>query len=89
MDDALRVSDRERVANRLGELDGAVWQDPTAAELIPGGYERRPATGRQPGALSGPPYGSADVLPDDQTMDADTIAEHEKEGGGAKTERRR
>ena len=65
------------------------WEDPAAAELIPGGYERRPATDRQPGALSGPPYGSADMPPDDQTMDADTIAEHKKEGGGAVSERKR
>ena len=55
--------------------------------LIPGGYERNTLTYRQPGAMGADP---AVVLPTgSSSMDAATILEHEREGGGAPSERRR
>ena len=64
--------------------------DQTAAEaLIPTEYEPRAPAPRQPGGMSGPAYGSDDAPAGAATMDADTIAEHEKEGGGAQIKRRR
>jgi len=50
--------------------------------MIPGERERNTLTYRQPGSMGGPASGSevpgASVL-----MDAVTIAEHQREGGGA------
>ena len=55
--------------------------------LIPGAYERNTLTHRQPGAMGADP---AVTLPGgSSSMDAATIAEHEREGGGAPSERRR
>jgi hypothetical protein len=63
-------------------------QDPEhAAPLIPGAYERNTLTYRQPGSMGADtsiavPIGSS-------SMDAATIAEREREGGGAPSQRRR
>lgn len=56
------------------------------APLIPGAYERNTLTHRQPGAMGADP---SVVLPTGaSSMDAATIAEHQREGGGAPSERR-
>jgi hypothetical protein len=57
------------------------------APLIPGAYERNTHTYRQPGSMGAAtsvavPIGSS-------SMDAATIAEREREGGGAPSQRRR
>ena len=59
-----------------------------AHPLIPGAYERRPAVPRQPGSMGGPAFGSLDPTSGPPTMDAVTIAEHRKEGGGSASQRR-
>ncbi|MBI2828482.1 MAG: hypothetical protein HYX77_04325 [Acidobacteria bacterium] len=61
----------------------------TARELIPGAYERSTLTHRQPGSMGGPAFGSADAPIGPGSMDAATIAERQKEGGGALSQRRR
>lgn len=55
--------------------------------LIPGAYERNTLTHRQPGSMGADtavavPIGSS-------SMDAATIADREREGGGAPSQRRR
>lgn len=60
----------------------------TAQQLIPGAYERRTLTRRQSGSMGGPAFGSADLPIGPSSMDAATIAEREKEGGGAASQRR-
>jgi hypothetical protein len=60
----------------------------TAQELIPGAYERSTLTHRQSGSMGGPAFGSADPPIGPSSMDAATIAEREKEGGGALSQRR-
>ena len=63
-------------------------QDPGhRAPLIPGAYERNTLTHRQPGSMGADtsvavPIGSG-------SMDAATIAEREREGGGAPSQRHR
>jgi hypothetical protein len=57
------------------------------APIIPGAYERNTRTYRQPGSMGADtsvavPIGSS-------SMDAATIAEREREGGGAPSQRRR
>ena len=53
--------------------------------LIPGAYERNTLTHRQPGAMGAAP---SDTLPASPwVMDTATIAEREREGGGAARER--
>ena len=53
--------------------------------LIPGGYERNTLTYRQPGSMGAD---GAVILPTGpSSMDAATIAEHEREGGGAPSQR--
>lgn len=62
-------------------------QDPgPAARLIPGAYERNTLTHRQPGSMGADP--SAAVPAGPSTMTAATIAEREREGGGAPSQRR-
>ena len=64
------------------------FHDPgRAAPMIPGAYERNTLTHRQPGSMGtdasvAVPIGSG-------SMDAATIAEREREGGGAPSQRRR
>lgn len=60
----------------------------TAQELIPGAYEQRTVTRRQPGSMSGPAFGSAGAPGGPGSMSAATIADREKEGGGALSQRR-
>ena len=60
-----------------------------AAPMIPGAYERRTATSRQPGAMGGSAVGSVTEPMIQRSMDAATIADREREGGGAPSQRRR
>jgi hypothetical protein len=57
--------------------------------LIPGAYEHGALTDAQPGSMGGPPFPSANVPIGPSSMDAATIAEREKEGGGALSQRRK
>jgi hypothetical protein len=69
--------------------NGSTGMDETGAgSIIPGAYERDTLTHSQPGAPSGPAYGSDDQPQGATTMDEVTIREHEKEGGGAPRRRR-
>lgn len=61
----------------------------TAQALIPGAYERDTLTYRQPGAMSGPAYGSSDQPDGPSLTDAATTAAREMEGGGGVSQRRR
>jgi hypothetical protein len=54
--------------------------------LIPGAYEPRPITPRQPGAIGGPPFGAPAPPGDGSTMSDATIVERRKEGGGGRPE---
>ena len=65
-------------------------QDPVpAARLIPGAYERNTPMSRQPGAMGGSAFGSATAPMAHSSMDEATIADREREGGGAPNQRRR
>ena len=58
-----------------------------AARLIPGAYERNTLTYREPGAMGADPL---IAMPSgSSSMDAATIADREREGGGAPSQRRR
>lgn len=61
----------------------------TAQVLIPGAYERRILLPRQSGSMGGAAFGSENVPRGPTTMSAATIADREKEGGGAVSQRRR
>lgn len=61
---------------------------PAVQKLIPGAYERSTLTYRQSGSMGGPAFGSADLSIGPSSMDAATIAERKKEGGGALSQRR-
>lgn len=64
---------------------------PTATaprESFPGERERDTLTYPLPGAFGGRADGSADLPGGASSMDATTIAEHQKEGGGASSQRR-
>jgi hypothetical protein len=58
-----------------------------AARLIPGAYERNTLTYREPGAMGADPLIAMPV--GSSSMDAATIADREREGGGAPNQRRR
>jgi hypothetical protein len=58
-----------------------------ARKLIPGAYEQNTLTQRQPGAMGGSAFGSADMPSSASTMSAVTIAERQKEGGGGISQR--
>lgn len=60
----------------------------TARELIPGAYERRMVTPRQPGSMGGPAFGSASMAIGPSSMSTATIADRKREGGGAVSQRR-
>ena len=51
--------------------------------IIPGAYEPGTVIHNRDGAMSGPAYGSDDQPSGPLPIDADTIREREKEGGGA------
>lgn len=69
--------------NTSGQGDAAVAQ-----RLIPAAFERRPTAPRQAGVMGGPAFGSPDAPVGPLSMDAATIAEREKEGGGGVSQRR-
>jgi hypothetical protein len=58
-----------------------------AGRLIPGAYERNTLTYRQPGSIGA--SGSVAMEMGSSSMDAATIAEREREGGGAPNQRHR
>ena len=73
----------------MSELPAKTLANDTAARrMIPGAYERRPTVPRQTGSVAGSLFGSADMPAGQSTMDAVTIAERQKEGGGGIQERR-
>lgn len=57
--------------------------------LIPGAYEHRALTDPEPDSMGGPAFGSANAPIGPSSLDAATIAEREKEGGGASSQRRK
>ena len=60
---------------------------PSTGLMIPGERERNTLTYRQLGSMGGPASGSAEGAPS-VLMDATTIAEHQREGGGAPSTRK-
>jgi hypothetical protein len=58
-----------------------------AKPLIPGAYERNTPTYREPGSMD--VSGSVAVPTGSSSMDAATIADREREGGGVPSQRRR
>jgi hypothetical protein len=63
--------------------------DKAAQGLIPGAFERRPLTDRQPGAMGGSPFGAGNATAGPSSLTAATILEREKEGGGGASQRPR
>jgi hypothetical protein len=61
---------------------------PSTGLMIPGERERNTLTYRQPGSMGGPASGSAVEGASNVLMDATTIAEHQREGGGAPSTRK-
>jgi hypothetical protein len=59
-----------------------------AQKLIPGAYERNTLTHRQSGSMGGPSFGSVDQPIGPGSMSEATIADRQKEGGGALSQRR-
>lgn len=55
--------------------------------MIPGEREQNTLMHRQPGSMGGPQFGSEMPGPPSVLMDERTIAEHEREGGGAPSTR--
>ena len=62
--------------------------NPSTGLMIPGERERNTLTHRQPASMGGPEFGSEIVGPPSVLMDDTTIAEHQREGGGAPRTRR-
>jgi hypothetical protein len=50
--------------------------------LIPGAYDRTNLTHRQPGSMGGGAFGSGTPSGGPSSMDAATIADRQREGGG-------
>ena len=61
---------------------------PSTGLMIPGERERNTLTYRQLGSMGGPASGSAVEGTPSVLMDATTIAEHQREGGGAPSTRK-
>ena len=61
---------------------------PSSGLMIPGERERNTLTHRLPGSIGGPEFGSDVGGTPSVLMDAVTIAEHQREGGGAPSTRR-
>ena len=59
----------------------------TVPSMIPGAYERKTPTPRQPGSMGGGAFGAGAVPNVGSTLDAETILEREKEGGGGTSQR--
>lgn len=66
---------------------GSDIASPSSGLMIPGERERNTLTYRQPGSIGGPASGSEIPGPPSVLMDATTIAEHQREGGGAPSTR--
>jgi hypothetical protein len=62
--------------------------DSRARALIPGAFEKRPATARQPGSMSDPPSGVLDPHTAPLPMSEATRADRRREGGGGGGQRR-
>ena len=67
---------------------GYMEKTPSTGLMIPGERERNTLTYRQPGSMGGPEFGSEVIGPAHPLMDAVTIAEHQREGGGAPSTRK-
>jgi len=61
---------------------------PSSGLMIPGEWERKTPTRRQPGSMGGPASGSDVGGVPSVLMDAVTISEHQREGGGAPSTRK-
>ena len=59
-----------------------------APQLIPGAYDRTTSAHRQSGSMGDPAFGSSNVSIGTGSMDAATIADREREGGGGLSQRR-
>jgi len=69
-------------------LSSGIGKNATHSQpLIPGAYERNTLTYRQLGAMGGPAFGSADDPIGHSSLSAATIADRQKEGGGAVSQR--
>jgi hypothetical protein len=68
--------------------DGVMEKSPSSGLMIPGERERNTLTYRQPGSIGGPEFGSEVTSRANPLMDAVTIAEHQREGGGPPNTRR-
>ena len=62
--------------------------NPSTGLMIPGERERNTLTYRQPGSMGGPASGSDVGGTPNALMDDVTIAEHQREGGGAPSTRK-
>jgi hypothetical protein len=62
--------------------------NPSTGLMIPGERERNTLTYRQPGSMGGPASGSDVGVAPNALMDDVTIAEHQREGGGAPSTRK-
>jgi hypothetical protein len=62
--------------------------EPSSGLMIPGERERNTLNHRQPGSIGGPASGSDVGGVPSVLMDATTIAEHQREGGGAPSTRK-
>ena len=69
-------------------MDNTIDARPSTGLMIPGERERNTLTYRQPGSIGGPEFGSDSGQPPSVLMDDVTIAEHQREGGGAPSTRR-
>ena len=61
---------------------------PSTGLMIPGERERNTLTHRQPGSMGGAEFGWDSGQPPSVLMDDVTIAEHQREGGGAPSTRK-
>jgi hypothetical protein len=60
-----------------------------ARAMIPGAYDRSNLTHRQSGSMGGAASGTAGLAIGPSSLDAQTILEREKEGGGGASQRPR
>ena len=64
-------------------VEGMENTNPSTGLMIPGERERNTLTYRRPGSIGGPASGSDVGVTPNKLMDDVTIAEHQREGGGA------
>ncbi len=64
-------------------------EQPVRVAMIPGAREPRTTNGRPAGSMGGSASGSAGVPSGPSSLDAATILERQREGGGAPRERQR